>query len=325
MKKLIIYSHPDCLLKFNGSGHPERKERISTIINSINNFNNNNIEFREIFDANIEFIKLVHPENYIKKMFELIPKKNLLPLYSDTFINPNTNENKEPIADTFLCPNSESAILKSSGAGITASDCLMNNNIFRFFCVIRPPGHHAETIRANGFCFFNNIAITAKYLQFKYSVKKIAIIDFDVHHCNGTQEIFYHDPNILCASIHQYPLFPGTGSIDQIGVGNIFNVPINSNTDSKSYLKIFENKIIKNVDKFKPEIILISAGFDAHKRDPLANINLESEDYYSITKQIVNIANIHSNGRIISFLEGGYDLKALYESSIEHIKALCEQ
>ncbi len=324
MKKLIIYSHSDCLLKFNGHDHPERSERISTILDSINNSNNNHIEHREINDVKLKIIQLVHPESYIKKMFDLIPKKKLLPLYSDTFINPDTNEYKEAIADTFLCPNSKNALLKSSGAGICAADYLMNNNISRFFCLIRPPGHHAETVRANGFCFFNNIAITAKYLQFKYDVKKIAIIDFDVHHCNGTQEIFFYDPNILCASIHQYPLFPGTGSAEEIGVGNIFNAPINSNTNSKDYLNIFESKILKNVDKFKPEVILISAGFDAHKRDPLANINLESEDYYSITKQIVNIANIHSKGRIISFLEGGYDLKALYESSNEHIKALCE-
>ena len=194
----------------------------------------------------------------------------------------------------------------------------------RIFCAIRPPGHHAESVRANGFCFVNNIAVTARYLQKKYKINKIAIIDFDVHHGNGTQEIFYKDKTVVYGSIHEYPLFPGTGLQKEIGNGNIFNAPILAGTNGKDFLKILENRILDNIDKFKPEIILISAGFDAHKRDPLAHINLESKDFYNITKKIVEIANLHSHGRVISFLEGGYDLVALSESIKEHLSGLNE-
>jgi len=220
-----------------------------------------------------------------------------------------------------LCPDSKNAILRSCGAGIAAADDLMNKNE-RVFCAVRPPGHHAETVRANGFCFINNIAVAARYLQQKYKINKVAIIDFDVHHGNGTQEIFYKDPSVVYASSHEFPLFPGTGAEDEKGVGNIFNATLKAGTKGKEFMKIFENKILKPVDKFKPEIILISAGFDAHINDPLANINLESKDFFEITKKIVEIANIHSKGRIISFLEGGYDLTALSESIREHLTAL---
>ena len=197
---------------------------------------------------------------------------------------------------------------------------MLNNE--RIFCATRPPGHHAETIRANGFCFINNIAVAARYLQKKYQIKKVAIIDFDVHHGNGTQEIFYNDKSVAYASSHEFPLFPGTGAESETGVGNIFNAPIKSGTKGTEFLKIFENKILKPIDKFKPEVILISAGFDAHTRDPLANIKLESTDYFKITKKIVELANIHSKGRVISFFEGGYDLQALSESAKEHLIAL---
>ena len=231
---------------------------------------------------------------------------------------------KEPYADTFLCSNSKNAILRSCGAGIAAANNLMIDNEKRIFCAVRPPGHHAETVRANGFCFVNNVAVAARYLQNKFKIKKIAIIDFDVHHGNGTQEIFYQDRTVAYGSVHEYPLFPGTGSEQEIGVGNVFNAPIIAGTDGKDFINIFEKKILLNIDKFKPEIILISAGFDAHKRDPLANINLESVNYNHITKMITEIANMHSQGRVISFLEGGYDLSALSESIKEHFLGLSE-
>ena len=229
---------------------------------------------------------------------------------------------KEPYADTLLCQNSKEAILRACGAGISASIDLMSGNFNRLFCAIRPPGHHAETTRVNGFCFINNAAVAARYLQFQFDINRVAIIDFDVHHGNGTQEIFYNDESVLYGSIHQHPLFPGTGMESEKGVGNIFNAPIDSGTTSEDFLKIFNEKILKNVDKFKPEVILISAGFDAHKRDPLAAINLDSEDYFLLTQAIVEIADRHSNGRVISFLEGGYDLLALSESIEAHFKGL---
>ena len=305
---MIVYSHHDCLLKNNGFNHPERKERIESILASIEKISELKIEFKDAPLSNIETISLVHSKKHVEKIFSNIPNSGLIGV------------EKEPYADTMLCPNSKKAILRSCGAGIAAADVLMKKNE-RSFCAIRPPGHHAERNKAMGFCFLNNIAVTAKYLQSKYQVNRMAIIDFDVHHGNGTQEIFFKDETVLYASSHEFPLFPGTGSEEERGVGNIFNAPLKTGTKGKEFLKIFDQKILRPIDKFKPEIILISAGFDAHFRDPLANINLESEDFYEVTKRIIELADIHSKGRVISFLEGGYDLLALSESIKHHLLA----
>ena len=305
---MIIYTHKDCLNKFNGHDHPEKKERLESIISSIK-LSDLTIKFKDAPLANLDIVSLVHPKKHIEKIFENIPKNGIIGV------------EKEPFADTMLCPYSKNAILRSCGAGIAACDDLIKKNE-RVFCAVRPPGHHAETLRANGFCFINNIAVAARYIQKNYEINKVAIIDFDVHHGNGTQEIFYNDSSVAYGSSHEFPLFPGTGSEDETGVGNIFNAILKAGTNSKEFLKIFDNKVLNPIDKFKPEIILISAGFDAHIRDPLANINLESEDFFKITKNIVDIANTHSKGRVISFLEGGYDLQALSESIIEHLNAL---
>ena len=306
---MLVYSHSDCLLKDNGFNHPERKERLNSILESIKQIKDIKIIFKEAPLADMDSISLVHPKKHMEKIFSNIPKSGLIGV------------EKEPYADTMLCPNSKKAILRSCGAGIAAAEDLMNNNK-RIFCAIRPPGHHAETTKAMGFCFINNIAVTARYLQKKYKIKKVAIIDFDVHHGNGTQEIFYNDETVAYGSSHEFPLFPGTGSEEETGVGNIFNAPIKSGIKGKEFLKIFEQKVLNPIDKFKPEVVLISAGFDAHARDPLASISLESKDFYEITKKIVDLANVHSEGRIISFLEGGYDLLALSESIKEHFLAL---
>ena len=306
---MIVYTHYDCQLKDNGPNHPERKERLETLIESIKQIKNLKINLKEAPIADIESISLVHPRKHIERIFNNIPKKGLIGV------------EKEPYADTMLCPNSKNAILRSCGAGLAAVDDLMKNNE-RVFCAVRPPGHHAETLKAMGFCFINNVAVAARYLQKKYKVNKVAIIDFDVHHGNGTQEIFYNDETVAYGSSHEFPLFPGTGSEQETGVGNIFNAPLQTGIKGKQFLDIFEKKILRPIDKFKPEVIIISAGFDAHFRDPLANINLESEDFYQITKKIVELANVQSKGRIISFLEGGYDLQALSESIKQHLLAL---
>ena len=306
---MIVYTHNDCLKKFNGQNHPERKERLISIIKTLKSSSELKINFKEAPIAKMSEIILVHPKDHIDKIFSNIPKEGL------------RGVEKEPYADTLLCPDSKNAILRSCGAGIAAVDDLMNKNE-RVFCAIRPPGHHAETIRANGFCFVNNVAVATKYLQKKYNINKVAIIDFDVHHGNGTQEIFYNDKSVAYASTHEFPLFPGSGAEEETGVGNIFNATLKSGTKGPEFLQIFESKILAPLHKFKPEVILISAGFDAHIRDPLASINLESSDYFKITKKIVDLSNIHSKGRVVSFFEGGYDLQALSESIKEHIKAL---
>jgi acetoin utilization deacetylase AcuC-like enzyme len=309
MNEINVYSHEDCLKKDNGIGHPERKERLENVLKSIKETKDIKINLKKAPLANLDIIDYVHPKKYIQEIFSNIPKKGLIGL------------EKEPYADTLLCPFSKNAILRACGAGIAAADDLIKNNI-NSFCAVRPPGHHAETTRANGFCFVNNIAVTARYLQKKYSISKIAIIDFDVHHGNGTQEIFYNDPSVAYGSIHEFPLFPGTGAENETGVGNIFNAPIQAGTNGKDFINILNQKVLRKIDKFKPEIILISAGFDAHIRDPLANVNVETEHYYDMTKIIIDLANIHCKGKIISFLEGGYDLVALEESIKEHLRGL---
>jgi len=305
---MIIYTHNDCFKKFNGQGHPERKERLESIISSIKS-SNLKVDFKDAPLADLETISLVHPKEHIEQIFSNIPEEGIIGV------------EKEPYADTMLCSNSKNAILRSCGAGIAAAKDLIDKNE-RVFCAVRPPGHHAETVRANGFCFINNVAVAARFLQKQYKINKVAIIDFDVHHGNGTQEIFYKDKSIAYGSSHEFPLFPGTGAENETGVGNIFNAPLKAGITSKDFFEIFDQKVLRPIDKFKPEVILISAGFDAHKRDPLANINLESEDFFKITKNIVDIAKIHSKGRVISFFEGGYDLQALSESIIEHLNGL---
>ena len=310
MEKIRVYSHSACLSKENGEGHPERKERLEAVLESIQMIDDCSIEIKEAPLAQFKEINLVHPQPYLEEIFSMIPSHGLVGV------------EKEPYADTLLCPESKEAILRACGSGISASKDLMDGSSKRVFCAVRPPGHHAETSRVNGFCFLNNAAVAARFLQSRYKIKKVAIIDFDVHHGNGTQEIFYEDDTVLYGSIHQHPLFPGTGLETETGVGNIFNAPIEAGTSSEAFLKIFKEKILVNVDHFKPEVIIISAGFDAHKRDPLATINLNSEDYFTMTQDIIEIANRHSKGRVISFLEGGYDLLALSESIQSHFKGL---
>ena len=291
MENIRVYSHSACLSKDNGEGHPERKERLESILESIQSIDEISIDLKEAPIAEYSDINLVHPQSYLEEIFSMIPSHGLVGV------------EKEPYADTLLCPNSKEAILRACGSGISASKDLMDGKSKRVFCAVRPPGHHAETRRVNGFCFINNAAVAARFLQSHYDIKKVAIIDFDVHHGNGTQEIFYNDNSVLYGSIHQHPLFPGTGLESEIGVGNIFNAPIDAGTSSEEFLRTFNEKILANVDLFKPEVIIISAGFDAHKRDPLATINLNSEDYFTMTHDIVEIANRHSKGRVISFLE----------------------
>ena len=312
MNNIQIYYHADCLIKSNGVNHPERKERLDSIISSIKEIHNIEINFNDAPLIDLEFVYPIHPKDHIDNIFTKIPKNGL-----------NSLEN-EPYADTFLCPNSKNAILRACGAGILAADNLIINSNKKHFCAVRPPGHHAETKRANGFCFFNNVAITAKYLQNKYELNKIAIIDFDVHHGNGTQDIFFNNEKVLYISTHQYPFYPGTGSEKEKGkFDNIFNIPLASGTTSNEYLNAYEH-VLKKIKKFKPDFILFSAGFDAHKNDPLANFKLESKDFFEITKRTLDVYKEVNGKKTVSILEGGYELNALAESADQHVKALNE-
>ena len=289
-----------------GDGHPENKYRIQSILERLKRINLSNLEWSEPTRFDEAYLKKTHNSLYIDKVKKAFPSKGQFFLDGDTVIS----------------PGSKNASYDAVSSIISAIDEVKNEKLKNAFCAVRPPGHHAEYDKAMGFCIFNNVAVGANYLIDKYKVNKVAIIDFDVHHGNGTQEIFYKDHTVAYGSSHEFPLFPGTGAENETGVGNIFNATLKAGIKSKEFVGIFNQKVLKPIDKFKPEVILISAGFDAHKKDPLANINLESEDFFEITKNIIDIANTHSKGRVISFLEGGYDLQALSESIIEHLNAL---
>ena len=291
-----------------GPGHPEQIARVSVIIENFKKFNNKNILWKKPSIILDDIIKDTHDNNYIDLVKNSFPDKGFSSLDGDTIISPGSKE----------------AIFDAAGSIISAIDGVENKEFKNAFCNVRPPGHHCNQNKAAGFCILNNIAIGAKYLLKKYKYNKIAIIDFDVHHGNGTQDIFYENENVLFISTHQYPYYPGTGSEKEKGkFNNIFNIPLPAGTNSEEYLNAFEFAL-KRLKEFKPEFVLISAGFDSHTNDPLAQFKLETEDFYIITKRILEISKKFCNGKVVSILEGGYDLQALQDSAKRHVDALLE-
>ena len=290
-----------------GPGHPERVDRVKVVNEELKKLDEKIKWFEpKLFDHTI--IEKVHNKNYLEKISISFPKSGIQFLDGDTIVSPGSKE----------------AALDAVGSIILGIDQVVNKEFKNTFCSVRPPGHHAESDKAMGFCIYNNVAVGAAYLLHHYQYKKVAIIDYDVHHGNGTQEIFYDNPNVLYISTHQYPFYPGTGSVNEKGASNnILNIPLDSGTSSDVYFNSFEN-VLKKLKSFNPEFILLSSGFDAHQKDPLAQVNLKSKDFYEITKRIMNVADIICDGRIVSILEGGYDLDALKESAYEHVKALIE-
>ena len=253
-------------------------------------------------------VKEISEVDYINHVKQSFPKKGLVFLDGDTIVS----------------PGSKDATKDAVGSIITAIDGVQNKEFKNAFCAVRPPGHHAEKEKAMGFCIYNNVAVGANYLIEKYKYKKIAIIDFDVHHGNGTQDIFYDNEKVLYISTHQYPYYPGSGSNEENGkFNNVLNIPLEAGTTSEEYLNAYENVLTK-IKQFKPEFLLFSAGFDAHVNDPLAQIRLSTEDFYKITKRTLEYSKSFCNGRVVSILEGGYDLKALQNSTQRHVDALLE-
>ena len=291
-----------------GPGHPEQIARVSVINQNFRKLNNQNILWKKPSIITDEVIKNTHVAEYVDTVKNSFPKKGFSSLDGDTIIS----------------PGSKNATIEAVGSIIAAIDGVQDKEFKNAFCSIRPPGHHAEKSKAMGFCIYNNVAIGANYLINKYNYKKVAIIDFDVHHGNGTQDIFYENENVLFISTHQYPYYPGSGSVNEKGkFNNIKNIPLPAGTNSEEYFDAFEHGL-KKLKEFKPEFILISAGFDAHKDDPLAQIKLETEDFYKITKRILDTSKKFCNGKVVSILEGGYDLKALRDSTKRHVDALIE-
>jgi len=291
-----------------GDGHPEKIDRVTAIINNFKKLDNKNLIWKKPSKFNKSLLEITHNSDYINFVEESFPKKGLSFLDGDTIVSPGSKE----------------ATSDAVGSIITAIDGVQNNQFKNAFCAVRPPGHHAEKNKAMGFCIYNNVAVGANYLIDKYRLNKIAIIDFDVHHGNGTQDIFYNNKKILYISTHQYPFYPGSGTEQEKGkYNNIFNIPLPAGTTSEEYLNAYEY-VLKKIDEFKPEFILLSAGFDAHKDDPLAQFQLESKDFYEITRRTLELSKLYCDGKVVSILEGGYDLLALQESTEMHVKALLE-
>lgn len=304
--KTLYYHHADFLNHDTGTDHPECAGRLKSIELTLAA-----PEYASLIRlapplGTEQHIRLIHPQSHIDAIFSAIPEQGKH--YLDQ--------------DTVLSPGSGLAALRAVGAVCDAVDKVLTGEADNAFCAIRPPGHHAEPLKAMGFCLFNNIAIAANYARHRYQLQRIAIIDFDVHHGNGTQSAFYHQANVLYASSHEIPSYPGTGHPSETGVGNIFNVPLAAGDSGVEFRQKYNRIILPAVRKFKPDLLLISAGFDAHKDDPLAAIMLVEDDFKWITQELMEIADSCCKGRIISALEGGYSLKALASSVAIHVETL---
>ena len=291
-----------------GDGHPEKIDRVTAVINNFKKLDNKNLIWKKSVKFDQSLLINTHSSEYINQVSQSFPENGLAFLDGDTVVS----------------PGSKDATKDAVGSIIAAIDGVQSKEFKNAFCAVRPPGHHAEKEKAMGFCIYNNVAVGANYLIEKYKYNKIAIIDFDVHHGNGTQDIFYNNKKVLYISTHQYPYYPGTGSEKEKGkFDNIFNIPLHAGTTAEEYLNAYEH-VLDKIREFKPEFLLFSAGFDAHIDDPLAQLKLESEDFYKITKRTLELSKSFCNGNVVSILEGGYDLKALQDSTQRHVDALIE-
>ena len=291
-----------------GEGHPEKIDRVTAVIDNFKRLDNKNLIWKKPTKFDQSFLINTHSSEYIDLVSKSFPKNGLAFLDGDTVVS----------------PGSKDATKDAVGSIITAIDGVQNKDFKNAFCAVRPPGHHAEKDKAMGFCIYNNVAVGANYLIEKYKYNKVAIIDFDVHHGNGTQDIFYNNEKVLYISTHQYPYYPGSGSEKEKGkFNNVFNIPLEAGTTAEEYLNAYEH-VLKKLKEFKPEFLLFSAGFDAHIDDPLAQLRLNSEDFYQLTKRTLDVVKSFCNGNVVSILEGGYDLKALQDSTQRHVDALIE-
>ena len=303
----LLYSHPACIEHDPGSNHPECPERLKAVLDGLNDPVFNNLERIEAPRLDIETIRRVHDTEYIERLMDASPSEGCI------YLDP----------DTVLSSGSVEAARRASGAAIDAVDQVMTGKATNAFCAVRPPGHHAESSQAMGFCLFNSAALAAVHARNVHMVSRAAVVDFDVHHGNGTQHSFEGDASLFYASSHQWPAFPGTGSSDESGIlGNIVNVPLSPGAGSLEFRKGYVDQILPALRSFNPEILIISSGFDAHSKDPLAQINLVTEDYSWVTEQLLDIAATSCDGRVVALLEGGYDLGALRESVQAHVLVL---
>lgn len=305
----VWLTHPDCLLHDMGDGHPESPDRLSAIEDRLaRDPALCALLRREIAPAATrEQIERAHDSRLVDAIERASPATGLRQIDPDTAMNPYTLE----------------AIRHAAGAAVRATDLVATGEVDNAFCAVRPPGHHAERARAMGFCLFNNVAIGALHALEAHGFDRVAVVDFDVHHGNGTQAIFWADPSVMYASTHEMPLYPGTGAENETGeAGTIVNAPLKAGDGGEAFRAAFEQRILPRLNAFAPEFLIISAGFDAHRRDPLGNLNLVEADYIYATEALIAIADRHARGRIVSVLEGGYDLQALANSTAAHVATL---
>jgi acetoin utilization deacetylase AcuC-like enzyme len=310
---VAIFHHPDCLLHDTGSHHPERPERIAVTREALNN---------------APFAGLLHwhqAEPVEAKWIEKIHTPEYRHYIEDACLR---GKSWVDMGETIVCPDSYRVALLAAGGAVGAVDAVFREGYQSAFSLMRPPGHHASTEKAMGFCLFNNVAIAAQYAEETYGLERICIFDWDVHHGNGTQDIFYASPTVLFCSLHQLPLYPHSGEFHETGTGAGHNLTVNcpfpNGSTRDQYLEVLHHDVLPAIEQFQPELFLISAGFDAHRMDPLADIRLESQDFHTLTHWIRQRARQYAKGRIVSILEGGYHLEALAESVCEHVRALTD-
>ncbi|MCZ7856119.1 histone deacetylase family protein [Agrobacterium salinitolerans] len=301
-----LYEHPIFLEHITPEGHPERPDRLRSLNIALEHPNFERLERKEAPQANEDAVLLAHPEEHLLAVMRQVPEED--------------GEINRIESDTYLSPKSLQAALTGIGATMAAVDDVFTGSADNVFVAARPPGHHAETAKAMGFCLFNNVAIAARHAQKAHGAERVAIIDWDVHHGNGTQDIFWNDTSVLFCSTHQMPLYPWSGDKNETGVkNNIVNAPLSPNTGSEYFREAFKSRVLPAIADFSPDLILISAGFDAHHRDPLAQINLVGEDFDWATGRLLEMADKYASNRVVSLLEGGYDLEGLAESAAMHI------
>jgi acetoin utilization deacetylase AcuC-like enzyme len=302
----LFYTHPACLEHDPGRHHPESPARLRAVLSALDEPEFARLERREAPEATLDDLVRVHPRRHVEGILSAVPRSGHVGID----------------ADTILSPASGAAALRAAGAVVAAVDAVVAKAADNAFCAVRPPGHHAEPERAMGFCLFNNAAIGALRAREVYGLARVAVVDFDVHHGNGTQAAFETDGSLFYASTHQYPLYPGTGAASETGVGNIVNMPLRPMSGSGQFRLAMSQRILPALDAFQPELVVVSAGFDAHKNDPLAQLMLEDGDYTWVTEKLLEIAYRHAKGRLVATLEGGYDLAVLGACVAAHIRVL---
>jgi acetoin utilization deacetylase AcuC-like enzyme len=302
----LLVTHPACLEHDTGFGHPERADRLRAVEQALEQERFHYLAREQAPLADLAVIERLHPRAYVEMVRAAIPKRD------HSWLDP----------DTVVSPGSWDAALRATGAAVYAVDQVVDGHAKNAFCAVRPPGHHAEPSRAMGFCLFNTVAIAALHARAAHGAERVAVVDFDVHHGNGTQAAFWSDKDLFYGSTHQMPLFPGTGASSERGVGNIFNAPLDPGDDGDDFREAMLSRVLPALHDFGPDFLLVSAGFDAHVRDPLAQLRLTEGDFVWITEKLLEMAAKHTGGKLVSTLEGGYDLDALASSTAAHVATL---